>query len=199
MKVIIAGSRSITDQRIVNDAISQALAAGMVISEVFSGGAKGVDLLGERWARQKKVPVRRFIPFWNLHGKSAGILRNIEMAKHADALIAVWDGQSSGTGHMLKEAVRMGLLVHAFKLSFNPASMAGRIVSRMSHIDPAGSGSQPPDAERKRPAEKKHTGAETLSLNCAQALKPDSSAISTHGWRQPQDTASPLGYNRFPH
>ena len=46
MKVIIAGSRSITDATIVEKAINE---SGITITEMVCGGASGVDTLGEEW------------------------------------------------------------------------------------------------------------------------------------------------------
>jgi hypothetical protein len=43
--------------------------------------------------------------------KRAGPLRNFEMAKNRDGLIAVWDGQSRGTGNMIENASKLGLQV----------------------------------------------------------------------------------------
>ena len=106
MRVIIAGSRSMTDAAQVTMAIAQ---SGFVIREVISGGARGVDTLGEAWARTHHIPVRRFPADWQRYGKSAGFRRNEAMAHVADALIAVWDGSSPGTCHMIAMARRRGL------------------------------------------------------------------------------------------
>lgn len=106
MRVIIAGSRSMTDAAQVTMAIAQ---SGFVIREVISGGARGVDTFGEAWARTHHIPVRRFPAEWQRYGKSAGFRRNEAMAHVADALIAVWDGSSPGTGHMIATARRRGL------------------------------------------------------------------------------------------
>lgn len=99
MKVIIAGSRDIDDICEVEEAIRL---SGFKIDEVVSGRAKGVDTLGEVWAKANDVPVALFPANWSL-GKSAGIIRNIDMADYADALIAVTNG-SRGTAHMIKIA-----------------------------------------------------------------------------------------------
>lgn len=107
MKVIIAGSRSITSYEAVRKAIA---ASSFEITEVVSGGARGVDRLGERWADENDIPITQFIPDWNI-GKQAGYLRNIEMADYADALIAVYDGASKGTQHMIDIATRKNLKV----------------------------------------------------------------------------------------
>ncbi len=108
MKVIIAGSRAISDQAIVAKAIA---ASCYPISEVVSGAARGVDQLGEQWARANGIPVHRMPADWRSHGRSAGMRRNAEMAQYAEALIAVWDGRSSGTKHMIECAHRKGLRV----------------------------------------------------------------------------------------
>ena len=114
MKVIIAGSRSITDFEVIKTAIDS---CPFTITEVVSGGAKGVDLLGEKYAGEEDIPISVFKPLWNdleapgaivkvnRYGKynaKAGIDRNEKMGDYADALIAVWDGFSKGTRHMIK-------------------------------------------------------------------------------------------------
>ena len=107
MKTIIAGSRGIDDYSVVKAAIAF---SGFEITEVVSGGANGVDKLGERWAKDNGVPITRFIPDWSI-GKSAGIRRNEKMARYADCVICIWDGVSPGTKHMMQFAKRLGLKV----------------------------------------------------------------------------------------
>lgn len=109
MKTIIAGSRSVTNYLAVKSAIEE---SGFEITEVVSGGAHGVDRLGERWANENNVPIRRFLPDWDKHGKPAGFIRNYLMAKYAEALIAVHDGSSRGTAHMIRAAQEKGLKVY---------------------------------------------------------------------------------------
>jgi SLOG family YspA-like protein len=103
MKVIIAGSRSITDLSTVIRAIVN---SGFKITEEVCGCANGVDVLGSQWADINKIPIKHFPAKWDLHGRSAGYVRNQEMAKYADALVAVWDGKSKGTGHMIDIMVK---------------------------------------------------------------------------------------------
>lgn len=109
MRTIIAGSRDITDPEAVEQAVS---GTPWEISEVVSGAAKGVDKLGEQLAERSGIPVKRFPAKWKRHGKKAGYIRNREMLKNADALVAVWDGESPGTGHMIKIAREKGIPVH---------------------------------------------------------------------------------------
>jgi len=108
MKTIIAGSRSITDYNILQEAIIE---SQFMITRIISGHAKGVDELGEKYAAINNIPLDIFPANWNLFGKSAGIIRNREMARHADTLIAIWDGTSKGTKHMIDVADEKGLKV----------------------------------------------------------------------------------------
>jgi hypothetical protein len=100
MKLVIFGSREIEDMRTVENAME---ACGMAskATEIVSGGARGVDRLGERYARQRGLPCKVFPAQWDKYGKSAGPIRNAEMAKYADYGVAVWDGVSRGTAHMV--------------------------------------------------------------------------------------------------
>lgn len=58
-----------------------------------------------------QIPVIHFPANWDKHGKSAGHIRNAEMAKYADALVAFWDGKSKGTKGMIDYATRCNLRV----------------------------------------------------------------------------------------
>lgn len=113
MKVIIAGSRNITNPDFVERAIQQ---SGFSITEVVSGRARGVDTLGERWARLNKIPIKFFPADWKTHFKAAGPIRNQEMADYADGLIAIWHNNSSGTKDMINKAKAKGLKVFILKV-----------------------------------------------------------------------------------
>jgi hypothetical protein len=113
MKTIIAGSRTFTDYAVLLDAIA---AAPWTITEVVSGTARGVDALGERYARENQLPLHRFAAQWDLYGKAAGPIRNSEMVRSAQALIALWDGRSRGTRNMIETARRSGLKVYVHKI-----------------------------------------------------------------------------------
>lgn len=113
MKVIIAGSRTVTDYGIVDMAVLIARREkGFDITEIVSGGAKGVDSLGELLARENQIPVKLFLAEWGKYGKRAGYLRNTQMANYADALIAVWDYRSPGTRHMIHQMEGKGKPVY---------------------------------------------------------------------------------------
>ena len=109
MKTIIAGTRTFNDYLVLLQAIGR---IDWEITQVISGTAKGVDRLGERWAKKHNVPVERYFADWTTHRKRAGIIRNVLMVKKAEALLALWDGKSRGTDHIITIAREKGLRVY---------------------------------------------------------------------------------------
>jgi hypothetical protein len=100
MKMVIAGSRTILDYATVDKCI-QLTGMAESITEVVSGTAKGPDRLGEQWAKNRGISIKQFPADWNKDGRAAGYMRNLDMANYADGLIAIWDGVSKGTAHMI--------------------------------------------------------------------------------------------------
>lgn len=102
-KLIIAGSRNVvvsTSQ--ISDAVDRMLEMHDLIPvEVVSGCARGVDRCGEEYATEVGLRIKRFPAQWSTHGRSAGPMRNLEMARYGDALLAFWDGSSHGTRDMI--------------------------------------------------------------------------------------------------
>ena len=132
MRIIIAGSREFNDYRFLYKQCSEifsklskeGLLTGSINTdvknmEIISGGARGADKLGELFAKEHNIRIKRFIPDWDAQGKSAGFKRNEDMAKYAKEdngiLIAFWDGESKGTGHMINLAKKYGLKVFIVK------------------------------------------------------------------------------------
>ncbi len=114
MKTIIAGSRDITDYAMVEKAMELAKDEGIHPTQIVCGMARGVDLLGERWAEDNGLPVTRFPANWREYGKAAGPIRNVQMARYAEALVALWDGVSRGTQGMIDLAIEHGLQVFIY-------------------------------------------------------------------------------------
>lgn len=113
MKTIICGSRTISDYQEVGRAIQ---ASGFRVTTVISGGARGVDRMGEIWARTNNRLLKIYRANWRKYGNSAGYLRNAQMAQEAEAVIALWDGVSRGTKHMIDTAERLGLKVYVHRV-----------------------------------------------------------------------------------
>jgi len=121
MKVIIAGGRKYDDYNTLQSMV-MAIVDNIEDTrpspedvEIVSGGARGADKLGERFAKENGFKVKLFPANWDTYGKSAGYIRNKEMADYADTLVAFWDGESKGTGHMIDLAKKKGLKVFVIK------------------------------------------------------------------------------------
>ena len=133
MKIIIAGSRSITDMKEV-EAAMKASNADKKATEIVSGGAKGVDTLAIAWAKRHRVPCKVMKADWNnldvpgavicvnpnpkidgYYNAKAGISRNEDMGRYADALVACWDGVSPGTRHMIEFMKKLGKKVYVHR------------------------------------------------------------------------------------
>jgi len=114
MKVIIAGSRTITDYKVLLSAIKVAkdTIPDFEITEVVSGACQGPDKLGEMYADKHNIQIVQFLPNWKKYGKVAGPKRNARMAKYGDCLIALYDGKSRGTKSMIDLATSRGLQVY---------------------------------------------------------------------------------------
>lgn len=116
-RVIIAGSRRFDDftklKTHCDNILRDKLDDDAVEVVVVSGGAKGADNLGEAYASERGLAVDCHPADWRKYGRSAGVLRNIEMADHADALIAFpQEGEENrGTNHMVRIAKNKGLAV----------------------------------------------------------------------------------------
>ena len=116
MKLIIAGSRDITDYNIVRKAVIDMglwKQYGKQI-EVVCGMARGVDLEGWKFAKKNGLVIHEFPADWNNKGRGAGHIRNKEMGNFADELLAIWDGKSRGTKQMIEYMQSLGKPTHVF-------------------------------------------------------------------------------------
>ena len=110
-KVIIAGSRDF-DNFISAEynllSFFKAFGIHGTDIEIISGGAHGADKIGEQFAKKYNIKLTVFPAQWDKYGKSAGIIRNAEMAQYAKdgILFAFWDGESHGTKNMIDTAKR---------------------------------------------------------------------------------------------
>jgi hypothetical protein len=114
MKVIIAGSRSFDDYKLLCDKCDAILSNQRNV-EIVCGMARGADLLGKKYAESRGYLVKEFPAEWDRLQKAAGAIRNLQMRDYADALICFWDGKSTGTAHMIKAAEAKGMKVRIIK------------------------------------------------------------------------------------
>lgn len=101
MKLLIAGSRDITD-------FDLAPYISAEVTHIISGGANGVDTLAEDYADKHRISKTVLRPDYSRYKKGAPLKRNDEMVEMADEVLVIWNGRSRGTRHTIDYAKKMG-------------------------------------------------------------------------------------------
>ena len=91
--VAIVGSRDWPDEGAVRDYVYSL----DLDDTVVSGGARGVDTIAEIAAIERGLAFLKFVPKWDLYGKSAGMIRNKDIVKASDRVVAFHHNGSKGT------------------------------------------------------------------------------------------------------
>ena len=102
MKVAVIGSRTLTVQNLEKYLPRE-------ISEMISGGAKGIDACARSYDVKNHIPLTEYLPDYEKYGRSAPIRRNITIIQNADLFIAFWDGHSRGTAFVLRKCREMSV------------------------------------------------------------------------------------------
>ena len=108
MKLAVVGSRDFDDYEFLKKILNH-----HPCTQIISGGARGADTLARRYATEHGIPIKEFIPDWNMHGKSAGYLRNEQIVDACDELVA-FDGKSRGTQHSITLAEKASKPVYKY-------------------------------------------------------------------------------------
>ena len=87
------------------------------ITEIVSGKARGMDTLGEKWAKEHNIPIKEFPADWNKYGKSAGYRRNEQMSLYADSAVIIMTKGSLGSTHMKNLMEKVKKPVYLLELS----------------------------------------------------------------------------------
>ena len=113
MYVAVIGSRTVTDYEYVKSVLMDYIDTESDV--IVSGGAKGADSFGERFANEccTNEPLI-FLAEWDRFGNRAGYIRNKDIISNSEMVIAFHDGQSKGTTHSLKLAKEKKLVIHVF-------------------------------------------------------------------------------------
>ena len=101
MKLAVIGSRSLDDQGPLYKALDdyREQYPNLVI---LSGGARGVDLMSDKYARSFCLDHVCFKPYHLVDNKAPYtvryfFIRNKQIVDNADMVLAYWDGKSGGT------------------------------------------------------------------------------------------------------
>lgn len=101
MVILIAGSRSWTNHRIIQEYIHSLPESVTIIT----GGAKGADSIAHEIAKRAGLQTKVYLADWNKYGRGAGMIRNKEMIADADMVCCFWDGESTGTKNTIDLAI----------------------------------------------------------------------------------------------
>jgi predicted Rossmann fold nucleotide-binding protein DprA/Smf involved in DNA uptake len=101
MKTAVVGTRTFDDYQALKKTLDNLKNKP---TEIISGGARGADALAERYAMEYNLPMTIIEANWNLHGKSAGPIRNLLIVEACEQVVAMWNGESRGTENTIKTA-----------------------------------------------------------------------------------------------
>lgn len=106
ISVAIIGSRLFNDYDLLEKTVEQQCKEWDItnIDFIVSGGCKGADKLGERFAKDHNIKTMILLPDWKKYGKSAGFRRNVDIISNATHVIAFPSKQGTGTQHSIKLA-----------------------------------------------------------------------------------------------
>lgn len=110
LRIAIVGSRDYPDLTHIIRYIDTLPPNAMLIS----GGARGVDRVAEQYAKQRSLMTLIYNADWNMHGKSAGMIRNQQIVDAADKIVAFWDGVSRGTADTIAKAQKAGKAIEVY-------------------------------------------------------------------------------------
>ena len=103
-KVAVVGSREYPDLEAVHEYVCGLPPDTVVVS----GGARGVDSKAHASAKESGLNVEIYYPRWDLHGRAAGIYRNMAIVQAASRVVVFWDGSSRGAAHVIEYCKRIG-------------------------------------------------------------------------------------------
>jgi hypothetical protein len=107
VKILVAGSRDIVVPSWKLQYELETIVAFMGVPypadiEIVTGGARGADASGARWAEEMRFESTVMNADWGKYGKRAGYIRNKQMADYGlDCALIFWDGESRGTKMMI--------------------------------------------------------------------------------------------------
>ncbi len=84
------------------------------VTEIVSGGAKGIDTCAKEYALSNGIKLTEFLPEYEKYGRSAPLKRNITIIENADLVLAFWDGSSRGTKYVMDNCKSRGIPVKLF-------------------------------------------------------------------------------------
>jgi hypothetical protein len=110
MRIAVVGSRDYPDLAEVRQFVWEQTRDTVIVS----GGARGVDDAAVKEAQRLNMPYEVYPADWGRHGRRAGVIRNQEIVRKADEVVAFWDGKSPGTKFTIGFARSLGRPVSVY-------------------------------------------------------------------------------------
>ncbi len=107
MKVAIIGSRNLGVIGLENFLPEN-------VTEIVSGGARGVDTCAREYAQAHGIKLTEFLPDYTRYGRGAPLKRNLEIIAYADVVLVFWDGTSRGTKYVIDNCRKQGVPIRVF-------------------------------------------------------------------------------------
>lgn len=115
MALAVVGGRDFKDYELMVQVLNK-----FDYTKIISGGARGADILAERYCKEHNIDNIIYRPNWDMYGKLSGYERNVFIIHEADEVVAFWDGKSPGTKHCIELAIQKQkkLTVINYNISF---------------------------------------------------------------------------------
>ena len=84
------------------------------ITEIISGGAKGIDTCARAYAFANGIKLTAFLPDYKKYGRGAPLKRNLKIIAYADLVLAFWDEKSRGTKYVIEQSKIMSKKVQVY-------------------------------------------------------------------------------------
>jgi len=109
MKVAVIGSRSLEVPNLETYLPPD-------VTEIVSGGAKGVDMSARKYANDNGIKIVEFLPDYKQFGRGAPLKRNLQIIEYSDIVLAFWDGVSRGTKYVIENCKKLGVRLQVFSV-----------------------------------------------------------------------------------
>lgn len=112
MKILVCGGRDYSDhEEVANVLDGYCYSVPAMSVAIIHGGARGADSLAGRYAQENGICEIVVKANWDVHGKSAGPIRNQWMLDYCNPNIVVAFPGGAGTADMVRRARKAGVEV----------------------------------------------------------------------------------------
>jgi hypothetical protein len=120
----IVGSRDFDDYNLFDKVIRKVISIEGKPNNIISGGARGTDSFGSKWASDNNISTIIFKPRYNdfpekVRRWMAPKERNTDIVKNSDIILAFWNMESTGTLDSITKGRDMNKKIYIFNTNDN--------------------------------------------------------------------------------